>query len=132
MKPAEIYVDDFSSGKDETELAAIVRRGFEAAGGPSQRVMAVIAAEARRNAGRQTFRMFRSMPRLAALAAVLAIAAGALYLNQNQAAPDSVKTIPDAGFSSQSTPDLAALLLDIQGLNEESFFMTEEAEPLWL
>ncbi len=130
MKPADHYVDEFSFGKDEAELAAIVRRGFEAAGSPSPLVMEAISAEARRTAGHKTFWMSRSTPRLLAAAAAAVIAAGGLYLNHT--APVSGHSQSSAGLSSQSTPDLAALLLDIQGLNEEGFFMTEEAEPLWL
>jgi len=132
MKTADHYVDEFSFGKDEAELAAIVRRGFEAAGSPSPLVMEAISAEARRTAGHKTFWMSRSTPRLlaAAAAAAAVIAAGGLY--HNHTTPVSSHSQSSAGLISQSTPDLAALLLDIQGLNEEGFFMTEEAEPLWL
>ena len=131
MKPTDQRFDDSSFGKDEAELAVLVRRGFEAVGGPSARVTEAVAAEARRAAGRGRFRLFWTRPRLlAAAAAAVTAAAGSLYLNL--AATDSRSPATVAGISAESAHGLAALLLDIQGLNEESFFMTEEAEPLWL
>ncbi len=131
MKPAEQGFEGFSFGKDEAALAALVRHGFEAVGGPSARVTDAIAAEARRAAGRGSFRRFGIRPRVLTAAAAVAVAAFALYFNQ--AAPDDRRAKTTVtGLSAESAHGLAVLLLDIQGLNEESFFMTEEAEPLWL
>jgi hypothetical protein len=120
--------------KDEAEFAAMVRRGFESLGGPSADTEAAIFAAAHRAAARGAAQRYWFRPRvLAAAAAAVVIAAGGLYLNLNRAAPDGgVTSSQETGFGAESTQDLAALLLDIQGLNEESFFMTEEAEPLWL
>jgi len=133
MKPAENHVDYSGFGKDEAELAVMVRRGFEALGGPSAKTEAAISAAARREAGRNAERLYWFRPRFIAAAAAAVIAAGALYLNLNRTAPGTgAQSSPAAGFGAESTQDLAALLLDIQGLTEESYFMTEEAEPLWL
>ncbi len=120
--------------KDEAELAVIVRRGFESLGGPSADTEAAIFAAASRAAACGATQRYWFKPRILAVAAAAAvIAAGAIYLNLNRGVPDGGVTSSHAtGFGAENTQDLAALLLDIQGLNEESFFMTEEAEPLWL
>ncbi|MDD4101702.1 MAG: hypothetical protein PHU80_03605 [Kiritimatiellae bacterium] len=128
MKPTDLFVDGLDFGTDESELGLIVRRGFEALGGPSQCVTEAISAEARRAAGRSRFRRFWPSRLIAAAAAAAVIAAGTIYFNQSAPGNDQ----PGSGLSAESTQDLAVLLLEIQGLNEEEFFMTEAAEPLWL
>lgn len=127
--------------KELDELAPLVRQGFRQAGGPSPRIEDAIRAEARRCAGKKQNRFAWPVYRtLAAVAAFALLLGGSVQLHlslqdnlkdkdaNRSAAAEKALPAP----SSESTPGLANLLLEIQGLNEEGFFRTEEAEPLWL
>ncbi len=126
--------------KELAEIAPLVRQGFRQAGGPSLRVEDAIRAEARRYEGKKQGRAAWPLYRTLAAAAAFALLLGGsvqLHLSRQSDLRDEVarRVATEAAQSataSESTPGLANLLLEIQGLNEDGFFRPEEAEPLWL
>lgn len=66
--------------------------------------------------------------RLVSSVAATLLLGGALYLYFDHHAP----TVGKAASADDNLASFASLLLDIQGLSEESFFMSEEGEELWL
>ena len=123
--------------KELAGLAPLVRQGFRQAGGPSPRIEEAIRAEARRCAGKKQNRFAWPVYRtLAAVAAFALLLGGSVQLHLSLQAKDANRRAAtekaQPAPSAESTPGLANLLLEIQGLNEEGFFRTEEAEPLWL
>jgi hypothetical protein len=132
--------DDIAALESElAEFAPLVRRGFDRAGPPSAHTEEAIRAEARRFlAGRTRARFAWFRPRTLAAAAALALLLGGsvnLLVSHQPGRADDTDRRSAAAAKAQtddSTAGYASLLLEIQGLNEESFFRTEEAESLWL
>ena len=143
MKTENPFTDIAGLEKELAEIAPLVRQGFRHAGGPSLQVEDAIRAEARRYAVRKQARsawpLYR---RLAAVAAVALMVSGTIQYHISKqadlkAAEEARRTKLDVAekapkAAENNTPGLANLLLEIQGLNEDGFFRTEEAEPLWL
>ena len=124
--------------KELAELAPLVRQGFRQVGGPSQRVEEAILAESRRLAGKKQghWPLYRT---LSAAAAVALLMGGSIQLHlsrqadlRDEVANRIASEAAQSTTATESTPGLANLLLEIQGLNEDGFFRPEEAEPLWL
>jgi len=123
--------------KEVAEIAPLVRQAFRQAGGPSLRVEDAIRSEARRRAGkRQNLFAWPFRRTLAAVAAFVLLLGGSVQLHLSRQAEIENRCLAAEESRSEkpaeSTTALANLLLEIQGLNEEGFFRSEEAEPLWL
>ena len=117
-----------------TDLAPLVRQGFDRTGGPSPRIEEAIRAETRRAlAQRESATPAATWPRrrlrmfAAAAAAALLLGGSVVHLFTDRQAKDIAGWADD-----ENTASFANLLLDIQGLNEEGFFNPEDAESLWL
>ena len=136
MKTQTPFDEIAAIDRELTELAPRVRQGFVCLGGPSERVEQAIRDEARRAAA---LRMRSAWPRrriLAAAASFALLLGGTAHwfasqrTERHRLAPQPVAA---AGARiDDSTAGFANLLLEIQGLNEDDFFKTEEAESLWL
>ena len=120
-----------------TDLAPLVRQGFDRAGGPSAHMEEAIRAEARRFLAERAS-MSRAMPfawrhprALAAVAAVALLLGGSLHLLMDRQPKDTAPA-GSAWADDDNTASFANLLLDIQGLNEEGYFNSEGEESLWL
>lgn len=143
MKTNTPFTDIDSLEKEIAELVPFVGHGFRAAGGPSLRVEEAIRQEARNYAGRR-FKpvMWPLFRKLAAAASIAFLLGGALQLHlAHQAghkarAVDHILNIGALQASAEQSIDgatgLAKRLLDLQGLDDEGFFTSEEEEPLWL
>ena len=126
--------------KELAEITPLVRQGFSRVGGPSQRAEEAIRAEARRLASKKPGRLSWPLYRTLAAAAAFALLMGGsiqLHLSRQADLRDEVANriaseAAQSATATESTPGLANLLLEIQGLNEDGFFRPEEAEPLWL
>lgn len=137
MKTQTLFNEIAAIERELTELAPRVRQGFVCLGGPSERVEQAIRDEARRAAA---LRMRSSWPRRRMLAAAasfaLLLGGTAQWFAAQRAVKDVDPAQQPAVAASVSTEESAAgfanLLLEIQGLNEDGFFRTEEAESLWL
>lgn len=143
MKTENQNVDALALERELSEIAPVVKRGFRSAGEPSARVTDAIRREAQacaqRHQSRHRFHMFRVL----AAAAVLMILVGgtiqfqllrqeeqrALNVAQQLARVERAQKSKEAA---ESQDGLANVLLEIQGLNEETFFTAEGAEPLAL
>lgn len=130
MKTQTVFDDIDALEKELSELAPLVRRGFDRAGGPSAQTEEAIRAEARRALAQRgaPARFAWARPRRLAAAAALALLLGGsahLFVDRQPRRADVAKT-------DESAASFASLLLEIQGLNEESFFRAEGTESLWL
>ena len=126
-------------------LAPQVKAGFAHIGGPSDRVLDAIHAEAVKVAAakRKPARLHLVFRRLAA-AAVFAVLLGGSFLtyqrrNSNAAHEQTLTLLricmatEDGGVSLSDTADLAHFLLTMQGLDQDSLFISpDEIESLWL
>ncbi len=125
---------------EEAALAPAVRRAFASIEGPSPRVLAAIHREALAHLAfkRHSRTFFRT---LAAAAAFALLLGGAIQIRIEQ---QTIIHTRDLGHllnigEAQTVPttdgaaEIASRLLSIQGLDDDSFFLTsEETEPLWL
>jgi hypothetical protein len=119
--------------KELAELAPIVRQGFERAGMPSPHVEDAIRAEARRALAGRARAVWPRYQMLAAAAALALLLGGSVHLFVSHTpAKTAAVAAPSKAQADESAAGFANLLLEIQGLNEDSFFRTEEAESLWL
>ena len=143
MKTKTTVTDIAALEKELAEIAPFVRNGFRGAGGPSCRVEEAIRHEARINADRSFTRATWPLYRKLAVAAGFAfLLGGSIQLHlvhragHKASAVDQILNIgaPQASIepSIDGTTGLANRLLDIQGLDDEGFFTSEEEEPLWL
>ena len=126
-------------------FAPQVKEGFARIGGPSDRVLDAIHAEAVKVAAekRRTSRFHIAFRRLAA-AAVFAVLLGGSFQTyqryQSNNAHEQTLTLLRISFATEDggvlsdTSELANILLMLQGLDQESFFSApdEEAGLLWL
>jgi hypothetical protein len=124
-------------------LAPRVREAFGRVAEPSPRVLRAIHDEAvahltSRARQRRFIPLFRT---LAAAAALTLLLGGAIQTHlawREGTHTRAVGHLLNLGASNvpaataESASELASRLLDIQGLNEDAFFMSEEAEVLWL
>lgn len=128
-------------------FAPQVKDGFARAGGPSDRVLAAIRAEAVRVAAgkRKASRLHVVFRRLAAAAVFAVLLAGSLQVYQQQQQQSAhrqavallrICSATDDGAGVVALDDTAALaqfLLMMQGLDQDTFFSApDETEPLWL
>lgn len=144
MKTQTLFTDIAQLERELTSLAPLVRQAFNNVGGPSTEVENTIREEAHRCAARGKSRFSRPLfQTLAAAACLVLVLGGALQLHLNhQSATQSIETAvrQKIGENDSQTPDgktdetsrLARLLLDIQGLDAESYFTSEATEALWL
>ena len=136
MKTRAVFDEIAAIDRELTDLAPRVRQGFLCLGGPSERVEQAIRDAAQRTAAT---RMRSAWPRrrMLAVAASLALMLGGTahrFASQRTERPrPAAQPVAVAGARiDDSTAGFANLLLEIQGLNEDDFFKTEEAESLWL
>jgi len=126
-------------------LAPQVKAGFADMDGPSDRVLDAIHAEAVRVAAekRRPARLHLVFRRLAAAAVFALLLGGSLLTYQrynNNVAHEQTLTLlriclatEDGCVSISDTSDLAHFLLTMQGLDQDSFFISpDEIESLWL
>ncbi len=135
MKTQTPFDEIAAIDRELLELAPRVRQGFECLGGPSTRVEQAIREEARAwppagasNVAVGTHLGGRGVARAVAgrnslLVRVATCRTGDAGLGAAQPAA--------AAHIDESTASFASLLMEIQGLNEDGFFRTEEAESLW-
>ena len=122
--------------RELAELAPLVRQGFDRAGGPSAHTEEAIRAEAyrflaeRKSVSRAMPLAWRHPRALAAVAAVALLLGGSLHLLMDRQTKDTAPA-GSVWADDENIANLANLLLDIQGLNEEGYF-TEEEGSLWL
>lgn len=133
MNKDQIYsVSDFDDPASR-RLVALVNQGFGAMEGPSPMVLENITVEAQIAATRYSFKKRHTL--LQRIAAIAAVAAAMVLVSNTFFFTTSTNGKFKTGnevFAGESNADVAALLLDIQGLGEDDFFMTEEVEALWL
>ena len=137
MKTQTPFDEIAAIDRELLELAPRIRQGFERLGGPSARVEQTIREEARRvTAGLSRARLTWPLRRILAAAASLALLLGgtALWFASQRAGQETqgLAQQPAAAHIDETTASFASLLMEIQGLNEDGFFRTEEAESLWL
>ncbi|HRT30009.1 MAG TPA: hypothetical protein P5527_09460 [Kiritimatiellia bacterium] len=137
MKTQTPFNEIAAIDRELLELAPRIRQGFERLGGPSARVEQTIREEARRvTAGLSRARLTWPLRRILAAAASLALLLGgtALWFASQRAGQETqgLAQQPAAAHIDETTASFASLLMEIQGLNEDGFFRTEEAESLWL
>ena len=136
MKTQTPFDEIAAIDRELLELAPRVRQGFECLGGPSTRVEQAIREEARRVAAGRA-RSAWPLGRILAVAASLALLLGgtAFWFASQRAGQETqglAQQPAAAAHIDESTASFASLLMEIQGLNEDGFFRTEEAESLWL
>jgi len=143
MKTQTPNIDAAMLEKELAGLEPLVRQAFRQAGGPAPEVEAAIREEARRYAGGRRARfgwpLFRALAAAACLALVLG---GALQLHLvRQSAGRPVETVsqrteksaaPNGTGKADDASGFAKLLLDIQGLDADSYFTAEASGALWL
>ncbi|HOE60230.1 MAG TPA: hypothetical protein P5125_08490 [Kiritimatiellia bacterium] len=142
MKPQNTFDEIAALERDAAALAPQVREAFRWAGGPSATVEEAIRQEAARVAARARVRWpvwsLRRLQVVAVACLVLLLAAGGLLLTSPQVyrakavrQTAHVGTRP-AGGASEDAAGFARLLLNIQGLDEDSFVTDGASEALWL
>jgi len=108
--------------KELDQIAPLVHKSFSLLGGPAPHIEAAIRAEAcRQIAHHHHFLSWSTRRILAVAASFMLLIGGATHLHLTR-----LKN------SDKKIENFASLLLDIQGLNEECYFSTNEAEFLWL
>ena len=144
MKTQTPFTDIAALEKELAGLAPLVRQAFRQSGGPAPAVETAIREEARRCAGGSRVRfggwpLFRAF---AAAACLILVLGGALHLRLTR--PTAVRPVetvsrrteksaaPNTAGKADDTSGFARLLLDIQGLDAESYFTAEASEALWL
>ena len=131
MKTQTPFDEIAAIDRELLELAPRVRQGFECLGGPSTRVEQAIRVAASR--ARPTWPLGRILAAAASLALLLG---GTAFWFASQRAGQETQGLAQqpaaAAHIDESTASFASLLMEIQGLNEDGFFRTEEAESLWL
>ncbi len=143
MKTQTAFTDTATLEKELAGLAPLVRQAFLQAGGPAPEVEAAIREEARRFAGVRRARFGWPLFRvLAAAACLVLVLGGALQLHLiRQTSGRPAETVsrrteksaaPSSTGKTDDTSGFAKLLLDIQGLDAESYFTAEASEALWL
>jgi len=143
MKNQTEHVDLTSLERDLERIAPIVRQGFRQMGGPSETVLKAIhdkAAEQlfRQRRYRRHLPLFRALAAAATLALLLGGAVQTHLARQAGAHALTVSHVLQIGSPHASagpvagTTEIAARLLDIQGLDDEAFFSPEETAALWL
>lgn len=138
MKTQTPFDEIAAIDRELAELAPRVRQGFVCLGGPSERVEQAIREEARRaSANRMLMRSAwprRSMLAAAASFALLLGGTASWFAAQRAEQTCGLAQQPSAADAhiDDSSAGFASLLMEIQGLNEDGFFRTEEAESLWL
>jgi anti-sigma-K factor RskA len=124
-------------------LRPVLQDGFRRIGGPGERVLLAIRAEAQRSVRAQRHARFAPLWRLSAAAAAAALIAGAALLTHDtlragrhahtlsQLLDLGANANPTSSYSAE-TGELAKRLLTVQGLDEEAFMVCAETESLWL
>jgi hypothetical protein len=131
MKTENAFTEIDTLESELRDLAPLVRQAFSRLPPPSDAVTQAIHDEARRALIRKRARLVWPYPRVLAAAAAFALLMGGgiqLHLSRQ----DIAEKPAARAAHKESTSNLATLLLEIQGLNEDGFFRPEEAEPLWL
>jgi len=138
MKTQTPFDEIAAIDRELLELAPRIRQGFERLGGPSAQVEQTIREEARRVTASRA-RLTWPLGRILAAAASIALLLGgtALWFASQRAEQETHGLVQQqqpavAVRVDESTASFASLLMEIQGLNEDGFFRTEEAESLWL
>lgn len=129
MKTQDAFKEIDLLEKELSAVAPLVRQAFSRLPPPSAATEQAIRDEARRFLQQKRARSVWPHRRMLAAAAALMLLMGGgiqLHLSRQNTAAAAVRA-----SHKESTSNLAALLLEIQGLNEDGFFRTEEAEPLW-
>ncbi len=145
MRTQTPFTDIDALEKELAGIAPLVQRGFRQEDGPSLRVEEAIRREARAYAGRKNVRPAWPLYRTLAAAAGFAFLLGGVVqlhlVHQASHNAQASRSILNLGATQASALNehpvdgptgLANRLLDIQGLDEEGYFKTEEDESLWL
>ncbi len=136
MKTQTPFEEIAAIDRELIELAPRIRQGFERLGGPSARVEQAIREEARRVADSRMRPVWPLGRVLAAAASLALLLGGAAFWFASQRAGQEPQDLAQQSAATthvdESTASFASLLMEIQGLNEDGFFRTEEAESLWL
>ena len=137
MKTQTPFDEIAAIDRELTEIAPRVRQGFVCLGGPSERVEQAIRDEARRAAALRMRSAWPQRRMLAAAASFALLLGGTAHWFASQRAgqdpgPAQQPVAAADARGDESTAGFASLLMEIQGLNEDGFFRTEEAESLWL
>ena len=143
MKSNKPLIDSGSLERDLEMLAPMIRAGLNYFEGPSDNVLEAIHKEAAARAFTAERRRVFSVRFWAVAASVLILMGGALQYYQSHQAGVQAKTLqlvlhigaPHAVNGSGpvgGTAELANRLLNIQGLDEETFFTSDETEVLSL
>lgn len=142
MKTNTTFIDAEALDREAAEIATVVREALGQVDGPSARTLRAIHVEA---VSRAAFSRRRGLPflRLVAAAASLIVLVGAAVqvhlAHQAGAQALTLQFVLHIGAPHVTANDpvtetsgLAKRLLSIQGLDEDSYFTTEEAEVLSL
>lgn len=141
MKADTTFIDAEALDRDASGIAPIIREGLSQMGGPSERTLRAIHAEAVRRAafGR---RLGLPFLRLAAAASFIVLVGAAFQAHLARQAGAQALTLqvvlhigaPHVTTSGPvtETNELAKHLLSIQGLDEDSYFTPEETQVLSL
>lgn len=144
MKTAPTHTFSLTELENDLEaLAPQVRAAFSQIGEPSPRVLraihdAAVVNLSSRARQRRFIPLFRTLAAAATLALLLGGAIQTHLAWKEGAHTRTVGHLLNLGASNVpaatagSASELASRLLDIQGLNEDAYFMSEEAEVLWL
>lgn len=141
MKNQNLLIDALRVEREAESIAPLVREGLARVEGPSERVMRAIHEEAVARAsakGRSAMPLYRV---LAAAASLLILLGGAVqyhFARQAGAHAQTLQLVLHIGAPHavsgpvDGTTELANRLLNIQGLDEETFFTPDETEALLL
>lgn len=141
MKTNETLLNAIDLEKEIEALAPLIRQGLSALEGPSERVTQAIHEAAVSQVVSQRRSVFKRLRAVAVAASLLLLLGGAVQFHLARQAGAQAQTLrlvlhigaPHAVNSPvDGTTELANRLLNIQGLDEESFFSPDEAEVLSL
>lgn len=139
MKQKNIFIEVRQLDDEVAKIAPLVHDAFACYGGPSEQVEALIRQESKRIAARHRILGFQpERAKLALVACMLLLLGGALpvaiRMHAYSVQPHLAQDRDDVSISAQSKEEIgfSRVLLNMQGLDEESFFTDGETEALWL
>lgn len=141
MKTHTLFVDTIDLEKEVAAISPLIRDGLSRMEGPSETVLRAIHEEAVSHVFSQRRNRAPFLRVLAAAASLVLLLGGAVQVHLAREAGAKAQTLklvlhigaPHAANAPvDGTTDLAKRLLNIQGLDEETFFTPDEAEALSL